>query len=230
MKTIGFIGAYDKTDLIMNIAKTLIELDKKVLVVDTTTLEKSKFVVPSISPTKMYMTEFEKIDFAFGFENLDEIYKYVALDGENKEHEMPYDFMLVDIDKGENFSKFNLQSSQVNYFVTGFDMYSLRRGMNIIDELSIPVKLTKVLFSYEITKSDEEYLEFLSLEKNIEWSEYTLYFTLLREDKQAIEENQRVSQIRFKRLSNEYKDSLALLVQDIDKNANMGKIKKIIKG
>lgn len=228
MKTIGFIGAFDKTDLIMNVAKTLIELDKRVLVVDTTILEKSKFVVPSISPTKMYMTEFEKIDFAYGFNSLDEIYKYVGLD--EKEHDIPYDYMLVDIDNGEKFIKFKLQLADENYFVTGFDLYSLKRGMDIIDEINMPVKLTKILFSYEISKSDEDYLEFLSLEKKIEWNEYTLYFTILREDKQALEENQRVSQIRFRRLSNEYKDSLVLLVQEIDKDAGAGKIKKIIKG
>lgn len=228
MKIIGFIGAFDKTDLIMNVAKTLCELDKKVLVVDTTILEKSKFVVPSISPTKMYMTEFEKIDFAFGFNSIDEIYKYVGLNEE--EHDIPYDYMLVDIDNGEKFIKFKLQLADENYFVTGFDMYSLKRGMGIIDEINMPVKLTKILFSYEITKSDEDYLEFLSLEKKIEWNDYTLYFTILREDKQTLEENQRVSQIRFRRLSNEYKDSLVLLVQEIDKDDNGGKIKKIIKG
>lgn len=228
MKTIGFIGAFDKTDLIMNVAKTLIELDKRVLVVDTTILEKSKFVVPSISPTKVYMTEFEQIDFAYGFKGLDEIYKYVGLNEE--EHDIPYDYMLVDIDNGENFMKFKLQLASENYFVTGFDLYSLKRGMSIIDEINMPVKLTKVLFSYEITKSDEDYLEFLSLEKQIEWKDYTLYFTILKEDNQAIEENQRVSQIRFRRLSGEYKDSLTLLIQDIDKDLNMSKIKKIIKG
>ena len=228
MKIIGFIGAFDKTDLIMNVAKTLCELDKKVLVVDTTILEKSKFVVPSISPTKMYMTEFEKIDFAFGFNSIDEIYKYVGLNEE--EHDIPYDYMLVDIDNGEKFIKFKLQLADEIYFVTGFDMYSLKRGMSIIDEINMPVKLTKILFSYEITKSDEDYLEFLSLEKKIEWNDYTLYFTILREDKQTLEENQRVSQIRFRRLSNEYKDSLVLLVQEIDKDDNGGKIKKIIKG
>ena len=40
MKKIGFIGAYDKTDLILNIAKILTEAGRKVLVVDTTTTQK----------------------------------------------------------------------------------------------------------------------------------------------------------------------------------------------
>lgn len=36
MKKIGFIGAYDKADLIIYIAKILTTLGKKVLVIDTT--------------------------------------------------------------------------------------------------------------------------------------------------------------------------------------------------
>lgn len=230
MKTVGFIGAFDKTDLIMNIAKALIDLDQRVLVIDTTILGKSKYIVPSISPTKSYMSNFEKIDFAFGFENLEEIYKYVALEQEKDTHELPYDYILFDIDSGENFSKFNLQNANANYFVTAFDLYSLKRGMAIIDEIKVPVKLTKVLFSYEITKNDEDYLEFLSLERNVLWNDYSIYFTILREDSQAIEENQRVAQIRLKRLTNEYKESLAIIVQDIIGDININRVRKIIKG
>ena len=42
MKTIGFIGAYDKIDFILYVAKVLTTLDKKVLVVDSTNMRKSK--------------------------------------------------------------------------------------------------------------------------------------------------------------------------------------------
>ena len=36
MKTIGFIGAYDKTDFIIHIAKALTVIGKKVIVIDNT--------------------------------------------------------------------------------------------------------------------------------------------------------------------------------------------------
>ena len=36
MKKIGFVGAYDKKDLILYIAKILTELKNKVLVIDST--------------------------------------------------------------------------------------------------------------------------------------------------------------------------------------------------
>ena len=38
MKNIGFIGAYDKTDLLLNIAKILTTMNFKVLVVDATNI------------------------------------------------------------------------------------------------------------------------------------------------------------------------------------------------
>ena len=59
---------------------------------------------------------------------------------------------------------------------------------------------------------------------------YPIYFTLLREDSQAMEENQRVAQIRLKRLTNEYKESLAIIVQDIIGDININRVRKIIKG
>ena len=48
MKKIGFIGAYDKIDLIIYIAKILTTLGKKVLVVDATINQKARYVVTVI--------------------------------------------------------------------------------------------------------------------------------------------------------------------------------------
>lgn len=45
MKTIGFIGAYDKTDLIIYIARILTAMNKRVLVIDTTFLQKDKIIL-----------------------------------------------------------------------------------------------------------------------------------------------------------------------------------------
>lgn len=42
MKKIGFIGAYDKTDFILYISKILVEMGKKVLLIDGTITRKGK--------------------------------------------------------------------------------------------------------------------------------------------------------------------------------------------
>ena len=58
MKKIGFIGAYDKTDLILNIAKILTTMEKRILVIDSSINQKAKYVVPAIDPTVSYITSF----------------------------------------------------------------------------------------------------------------------------------------------------------------------------
>ena len=92
MKKIGFIGVYDKIDLVLCIAKILTKADKKVLVADATKMQKSKYVVPAINPTKSYITEFEGIDVAIGFDSIENIKQYLGIE---KQEDFEYDIMLV---------------------------------------------------------------------------------------------------------------------------------------
>ena len=66
MEKVAFIGSFDKTDLIMYVAKMLTLAKKKVLVADTTIVQKARYVVPNINPEMFYVTEFEGIDVAVG--------------------------------------------------------------------------------------------------------------------------------------------------------------------
>ena len=113
MKNIGFIGAYDKIDLVIYIAKILTVLGKKVLVIDSTINQKARYVVPVINPTVKYITEFEEIDIAVGFENFDEIKQYLSIsDG----GELDYDFALIDVDNEKGFNEFNISEAQKKLF------------------------------------------------------------------------------------------------------------------
>ena len=51
MKKVGFIGSFDKTDLILYIAKILVAAGNRVMVVDATVTQKTRYVVPVIQPT-----------------------------------------------------------------------------------------------------------------------------------------------------------------------------------
>ena len=64
MKKINFIGAFDKTDTIMYIAKILTEMKKKVIIVDATITQKSKYVIPTVENKNEYITNYSNIDFA----------------------------------------------------------------------------------------------------------------------------------------------------------------------
>ena len=203
-------------------------MNYKILVIDGTMLQKTRYVVPTISHAKMYITEFEKIDFAVGFQSMEQILQYLQINSMS-EKELPYDYVLMDIDNRVALRTFELLSSEKIYFVTGFDIYSLKRGVDIFSNLEQPIKLTKILYSNNVTKEDQEYLNYLSLEKKIIWNEeMEFYFPLLEMDNRAIEENQRIDKIKIKRLSSNYQQSIIYVIQNILDGTSTGMIKKSI--
>ena len=226
MKKIGFIGAYDKTDLIIYVAKILETLNQKVLVIDATINQKARYVVPVISPTTEYVTEYEDIDIAVGFSNEESIKRYLGL---ADDQEMEYDIVLVDTDNYKGFEEFQLKDAQKNYFVTSFDAFSLKRGLEILSGLKQIMKLTKVLYAKGATKEEDDYLNYLSLGYKVEWEEERVYFPFEVGDQSVIVENQRVAKIKFRKLSNQYKESLIYIVQQILGQDDYFEIKRIFK-
>ena len=61
------------------------------------------------------------------------------------------------------------------------------------------------------------------------WNDYRIYFILNEEDTNALIENQRVSKIRFKKISSQYKDSLIYIVQEILRDTSESNIRKVVK-
>lgn len=226
MRKIGFIGAYDKTDLIINVAKILTTTKKKVLIVDATILQKSRYIVPVINPTKMYVTEYEDIDVAIGFSNFDDIKKYL---GTPEEQELDYDIVFVDTDNIQGYRQFDLQDAEKKYFVTSFDLYSLKKGLETLTGLENMTSLTKVYFSKDMLKEDDDYLNYLSKEYKIIWEEEKIYFPIENGDLSVIYENQRLAKVGFRKLSIQYKDGLAYIAEQILGNGSDGEIRRAIK-
>lgn len=226
MRKISFIGTYDKIDLILYVAKILVAMDKKVLVIDSTINQKAKYIVPVIMPTKAYVTEFEKIDVAVGFNNLSEIKEYL---GFPQHAELPYDMALLDIDSYESLVSFEIKGEDTNYFVTGVDLYTLKRGLEILSGLTEIMKLTKVIFSKNSSQEDDDYLNYLSLGYKVAWNDEIVYFPFEVGDQSVIAENQKVSKIKFKKLSEQYKEALIYIVEQILDQDEYVKMKKIFK-
>lgn len=226
MKKIGFIGAYDKIDLIMYISKILVATWKKVIVIDSTINQKAKYIVPVIKPTMSYVTEFEGIDVAVGFNNLNEIKEYLGMP---LHAELDYDLALIDIDNYDGIEEYDMINAEKNYFVTSFDAFSLKRGLEILSGLKQIMKLTKVLYAKGATKEEDDYLNYLSLGYKVEWEEERVYFPFEVGDQSVIVENQRVAKIKFRKLSNQYKESLIYIVQQILGQDDYFEIKRIFK-
>ena len=226
MKRVGFIGAYEKTDLIMYIAKLLTIMGKRVIVIDSTVNQKAKYIVPVINPTVSYVTEFEDIDVAVGFSSMNEIKRYL---GDSDNSELNYDYALIDIDSTENVEKFDSKTAFRNYFVTSFDTYSIKKGLEILENIKEPLRLTKILFAKDILKEEDEYLNYLSLGYKVIWNDYKIYFGLETGDQSAIIENQRVSKIKYSNLTNQYKESLTYIAEELLENINVGSLKRALK-
>lgn len=212
MKTISFIGAYDKTDLLLYLAKIFTTMGKKVLIIDITILQKAKYIVPVISPAKAYVTSYEDIDIAVGLYNYSSIKSYLGL----PEHAvLTYDYIFIDVDSIEEMRNFNISETNKKYFVTGFDSYSLKRGLEILAGMEETLELKKVLFSKNISYEEEEYFNYLALGTKVKWDDETIYFPLEQGDQGVIIENQMVQKIKFKKLTELYKESLLYIANEL---------------
>lgn len=213
MEKIGFIGAYDKIDIIMYIAKALTIIGKKVIVIDSTVNQKAKYIVPAISPSTSYITEYEGVDVAVGLYSFTDLEQYLGVE---KFETCGYDIALFDIDDFDMIDSFNIYNANKNYFVTSFDLFSLKRGIEILSGITgEAITLTKILFSKEMLKDEDDYLNFLALGKKIKWTDEMVYFPIDNGDLSVIIENQRMMKMKIKNLSSSYKESLMYIVEQI---------------
>lgn len=207
MEQIGFIGAYDKKDLLLNIGKVLSYFNKSVLIVDATTVQRLRYVVPRINNAQgyTYVSEYLGIDVALGFMNLNGIMQYLG-------QGLNYDYIFVDTDNIQTLNSFMLPGITKNFFVTSYDEYELQKGIEIFRFLQRPMEIYKVIYSTNISSSEDAYLNRLVEDLNVKWKNEKIQFADTTQDKKATLENQLTKQISLKKYSSTYKDGLEYLI------------------
>lgn len=138
---------------------------------------------------------------------------------------------MIDVDNEEAFKNLEMYTSDKNYFVTSFDNYSLKKGLEIVGKSRKKEKvlMTKILYAKNIKKTDEEYLDFLSFNYAVKWSNGKIYFPFDNGDTTTIIENQRSARISYIELSQEYKEGITNIVNQIAPEISTTDIKKILK-
>ena len=118
--------------------------------------------------------------------------------------------------------------------MTSFDLYSIKKGIESISGLQTTINATKVLFAKEMLKEEDDYLNFLTTGSKIVWNEEIIYLPFEVGDQTVIYNNQRVAKIKFKKLSNQYKEGLMYITlkiaNDVDEKIIRNAFKKIEKG
>ncbi len=225
MENVAFIGGYDKADMILYIGRLLTLMGKKVLIIDSTGLQKTRYVVPTMQAAKQYVTTYEKVDIAIGFQTLDEIKKYKALETKDA---FDYDYALIDIDSYRGYYYFGIKTEDKKYFVTSFDIYNLRKGLQVFRRLETPTIVKKVLFSKTMDPAEDEYLNYLSKSIKIKWDSDIVYFPFENGDLSSIFANQRTGKIRVRGLSNQYIEGICYLTEEIS-GSSQGEVKKALR-
>jgi len=189
-------------------------------------MQKAKYVIPTINPTHSYITEFERIDIAVGFSSIQELRSYL---GYGIQDDLGYDVVLIDIDTAEGVSNFEMHLADNNFFVTAFDAYSLKRGLEILSGLEISIAMIKLLVAKKLTKEDNQYLDYLSRNYKIRWNERIINYIVTESTTQAIIDNQRTGKIKFKNIGSEFVELISTITTTIIPEITINDIMKIIK-
>ena len=143
MERVAFIGSYDKTDYILYVAKTLSIMGHSVIIVDTTTLQKTRYVVPTLTPAQQYITTFEGIDVAVGFQAMQQLREFSV---QTTGNDINYDYMLVDIDSARGYVGFGAETAKKQYFMTSIDNFCLKRGLMAFTHVQNSALVTRLIF------------------------------------------------------------------------------------
>jgi len=224
MKRIVFIGGYDKSDMLIYIAKILSLMNKRILIIDTTLLQKTKYIVPTMTPTAKYVTTYDGIDIAIGFDNMQDLIQYLGISNYADE----YDYILFDIDNPNYYDSFEINPKDEHCLLTTFDIYSVQKGIEVLRSIKEPTEVLKALITRDPASEESEYLDFITFNLRIKWKENIVYIPFDTEDLYEIYQNQRYSRVKFTGLSLDYMDSLSFLIENLT-DCSEGEIKKAVR-
>ena len=161
MQSIGMYGYVDKYDFVIATAKTLEIMGRSVLVIDATSDEKYKYIIPSIDKSQSYLTQYADIDFAIGFNSYEELMNYLNEKGIDIQR---YSYVLIDVENYEGYRKFkNLEINKAYMFIDT-NVVSVARNEELIRVMRAenPEKelvFSKILYRAYMSRAANNYLE-----------------------------------------------------------------------
>lgn len=219
MQVIGLMGYADKYDFAINLAKAINIMGKSVLVIDATLDRKLKYVIPTMSIEKSYVTQYNGIDFAVGFGSIHEIDNYMNERGINMGL---YDFAIIDIDSSKGYEFFRARGFDRLYFFVESTVLSVSKNKEIANAFKIfnssseeKIKLTKVIYKNYMSRASEKYFVDSLNEYGIEWNEREFEIPNEDQDKIANMDSQLSGIIDIKKHTKYFISAIAELIADI---------------
>lgn len=231
MPVIGLIGYVDKYDFAINLAKTINIMNKSVLVVDATLDRKLKYIVPALNNIgKAYVTQYNNIDFAVGFDSMHDVENYMCDQGINIGL---YDYIIIDMDSPRSYEFFRTRGIDKMYFFITTSVLSVAKDREIIKAIRVynqdEIKMTKVLHKSFISRAAEDYFESQISDYNVNWQEPTYEIPDDEIDRQANTDSQFSGIINIKKHSKIYISTIADMTAEIVDDVTSKEVIKEIK-
>ena len=227
MEQIGFIGFYDKKDILLNIGKIFSYLGKKTLVVDATMMQRMRYIVPKVSANNSitYVSEYQGTDVAVGFMNLGQIAQYLGT------NQLNYDFIIIDSDNIQTMYSFMIPNMKKIFYVTSYDKFEVEKSKELFANINRPMILTKVAISSNLNADESNFLvhtlenNYIKFDKDRE-----VLFEDSDKNRAVILQSQLVNEISFRKFTNTYKDSLEYITALISEgDIQQSEIRSIIR-
>ncbi|MDD3303960.1 MAG: hypothetical protein PHP54_03490 [Clostridia bacterium] len=231
MPVIGLIGYMEKYDFVINLAKTINIMNKSVLVVDATLDRKLKYIVPALNNIgKAYVTQYNSIDFAVGFDSMHDIENYMCDQGINIGL---YDYILIDMDSPKSYEFFRTRGIDKMYFFMTTSVLSTAKDRDIVKAIRVynqdEIKMTKVLHKGFMSRAAEDYFEKQVEDYNINWQEPSYEIPDEETDKLANIDSQFSGIIGLKKHSKIYTSTIADITSEIIDDVTSKEVLKEIK-
>ena len=223
MEQIGFIGFYDKKDILLNIGKIFSYLGKKTLIVDATMMQRMRYIVPNVSANNSitYVSEYQGTDVAVGFMNLGQIAQYLGA------NQLNYDFVIIDSDNIQTMYSFMIPNMKKIFYVTSYDKFEVEKSKELFANINRPMILTKVAISSNLNADESNFLvhtlenNYIKFDKDRE-----VLFEDSDKNRAVILQSQLVNEI----FTNTYKDSLEYITALISEgDIQQSEIRSIIR-
>lgn len=234
MQVVGLVGYMDKYDFVMNLARTINIMEKSVLVVDATLDQKLKYVVPALDNIgRSYVTQYNNIDFAVGFNSMHDVENYMIEQGININL---YDHILIDIDSPKGYELFRTRGINKTYLFLDTTVLSLSKNKEMVKAMRVytqqgdNLELSRVWFKAYLSRASQEYFDKQIEEYNVKWVEPEYEIQVDERDKMEDIDSELSGIINIKKHSKMYISTIADMTAEIVEDANskmvLNKIKR----
>jgi hypothetical protein len=237
MKSVGFVGKIDKTELVEYVAKFISALGKKVIIIDATLNQKTRHTIPVIINTEtqgQYVVQHDGIEVAVGFSNILELKKHLLSKGEDFTE---FEYILIDTDIEEMCEEYDFKSANNLFFITSFDKMYINKSTDLLKYICATkrkedpegqVDAAKVLMYSVVNTTDSRYIDQLTENLPVNWNHQIVNVPYDDGDLSVNIQNQYSNRIDFRYLTPQYKKSIMQIVSLIT-GENINMLKKVLK-